>query len=83
MSEWKSEIGSRKSLAPRRAMEIKRQRKNDLIGLCAIYRKTQKAQQSFCQRNSILISHHSNSIDAHLFISSLIVASPPFPAIAN
>jgi len=36
-------------------MEIKRQRKNDLIGLCAIYRKTQKAQQSFCQRNSILI----------------------------
>ena len=69
MSEWKSEIGSRKSLAPRRAMEIKRQRKNDLIGLCAIYRKTQKAQQSFCQRNSILIS----TVPQH---SMLICSSP-------
>ena len=68
----KSEAGS---LAPRRAMEIKRQRKNDLIGLCAIYRKTQKAQQSFCQRNSILISHHSDSVQHSMLICSSPLSS--------
>jgi hypothetical protein len=75
MCELKIENGSRKHgsfVAPLIGC-VRFTENPDLIWLRAIHRKTQKAQESFCKRNSFINFHHSNSIDA---LAMLIPKAP-------
>ena len=85
MSEWKSEIGSRKPCASSRHGNKKAAEKRFNWVVCDLQKNPKSSTKFLPKKFHINFSpfRFRPAFYAHLFISSLIVASPPVPAIAN